>query len=80
VPLNLKTLQSLLFIVASAGMVMFAADARSGQTKWCWDPDIPREPFQGLCCGPVNRGVALYNGLVYAGLLDGSHKSQQSLI
>ena len=23
------------------------------------------------CCGPVNRGVALYDGKVYVGLLDG---------
>lgn len=51
--------------------VMFAVDARTGQTKWRWDPDVPREHIQGLCCGPVNRGVALYNGRVYAGLLDG---------
>ena len=51
--------------------VMFAADARTGREKWRWDPDVPREHIQGLCCGPVNRGVALYNGRVYAGLLDG---------
>ena len=24
-----------------------------------------------FCCGPVNRGVALYKGKVYVGLLDG---------
>ena len=51
--------------------VMFAADARTGKTKWRWDPDVPREHISGLCCGPVNRGVAIYNGRVYAGLLDG---------
>jgi quinohemoprotein ethanol dehydrogenase len=51
--------------------VMFATDARTGQTKWRWDPDVPREHISKLCCGPVNRGVAIYNGRVYAGLLDG---------
>lgn len=51
--------------------VMFAADARTGKTKWRWDPDVPREHISGLCCGPVNRGVAIYKGRVYAGLLDG---------
>jgi quinohemoprotein ethanol dehydrogenase len=51
--------------------VMFAVDARTGKTKWRWDPDVPREHISGLCCGPVNRGVAIYNGRVYAGLLDG---------
>jgi quinohemoprotein ethanol dehydrogenase len=51
--------------------VMVAMDARTGQTLWRWDPDIPREHIQGLCCGPVNRGMAIYNGKLYAGLLDG---------
>jgi quinohemoprotein ethanol dehydrogenase len=51
--------------------VMVAVDARTGQTKWRWDPEVPRQHIQGLCCGPVNRGMAIYNGRVYAGLLDG---------
>ena len=51
--------------------VMFAVDARTGKTKWRWDPDVPHEHISGLCCGPVNRGMAIYNGRVYAGLLDG---------
>ena len=51
--------------------VMFAVDAHTGKTKWRWDPDVPREHISKLCCGPVNKGVALYNGKVYAGLLDG---------
>jgi quinohemoprotein ethanol dehydrogenase len=52
--------------------VMFAIDARTGKFKWRWDPEIPREHMQTICCGPVNRGVALYNGKVYEGLLDGT--------
>ena len=51
--------------------VMFALDARTGAFKWRWDPEIKREHIATLCCGPVNRGVAIYNGKVYAGLLDG---------
>lgn len=51
--------------------VMFALDARTGRLKWRWDPEIKRDHIQNLCCGPVNRGVALYHGKVYAGLLDG---------
>ena len=27
--------------------------------------------ISGICCGPVNRGVAIYNGKIYAGILDG---------
>jgi quinohemoprotein ethanol dehydrogenase len=51
--------------------VLFAVDARTGKLKWRWDPEIPREHISQICCGPVNRGVALYDGKVYAGLLDG---------
>jgi quinohemoprotein ethanol dehydrogenase len=54
---------------------LIAIDARTGKTKWRWDPEIPqarKEHIQGLCCGPVNRGVAIYKGRVYAGLLDGT--------
>src|SRR5271154_658269 len=51
--------------------VMFAIDARTGKFKWKWDPEIPRQHILEICCGPVNRGVALYKGRVYAGLLDG---------
>jgi quinohemoprotein ethanol dehydrogenase len=52
--------------------VAFAVDARTGKYKWRWDPEIPREHIASLCCGPVNRGVALYGGKVYEGLLDGT--------
>jgi quinohemoprotein ethanol dehydrogenase len=51
--------------------VLFAVDARTGKFKWSWDPEIPRQHIMDICCGPVNRGVALYKGKVYAGLLDG---------
>ena len=51
--------------------VMTAVDARTGRPKWLWDPGISRDDFEGKCCGPVNRGMAIYNGRVYAGLLDG---------
>lgn len=51
--------------------VLFAADARTGKQIWRWDPEIPRSYFLKICCGPVNRGVALYNGKVFAGIPDG---------
>jgi quinohemoprotein ethanol dehydrogenase len=47
-----------------------ALDARTGAIKWRWDPQLPRQGGARLCCGPVNRGVALYDGKVYVGLLD----------
>jgi len=67
--------------------VVFALDARTGEQKWRYDPQISHRNFPlgpngvpdsskprigpSLCCGPANRGVALYDGKVYAGLLDG---------
>ena len=54
---------------------VYAIDLRSGKTKWQWDPALVRGGFDAHgprpCCGPVNRGVALYDGKVYVGLLDG---------
>jgi PQQ-dependent dehydrogenase (methanol/ethanol family) len=50
---------------------VFALDARTGDMKWTWDPKLPTTGGPRLCCGAVNRGVALYNGLVFVGLLDG---------
>jgi quinohemoprotein ethanol dehydrogenase len=50
---------------------VFAMDARTGRMKWTWDPKLPTTGGPRLCCGAVNRGVALYDGRVYVGLLDG---------
>ncbi|HKS05563.1 MAG TPA: PQQ-dependent dehydrogenase, methanol/ethanol family [Gemmatimonadaceae bacterium] len=59
----------------STWSVVFALDARTGTLKWRWDPQITQGglPAGGPtpCCGSVNRGVAIYQGKVYAGLLDG---------
>ena len=52
---------------------VFALDARTGEELWHWDPGIPDEDAGGpsVCCGDVNRGVAVYGDKVYVGLLDG---------
>ena len=50
---------------------VFALDARTGTLKWTWDPKLPTTGGPRLCCGAVNRGVALYDGRVFMGLLDG---------
>jgi quinohemoprotein ethanol dehydrogenase len=54
--------------------VVFAVDLRTQKVKWRWDPGIVRGVDNGgarFCCGSVNRGLALYDGKVYMGLLDG---------
>jgi PQQ-dependent dehydrogenase (methanol/ethanol family) len=52
---------------------VFALDARTGRELWRWDPAIPDESQGGpsVCCGDVNRGVAVYGDKVFVGLLDG---------
>ena len=51
--------------------LVFALDARTGKIKWTYDPKVPRERAYFFCCDVVNRGVALHNGKVYVGTLDG---------
>ena len=51
--------------------VVFALDARTGRELWRWDPQVPREKGRHACCDVVNRGVAVYEGRVYSGTLDG---------
>ena len=59
----------------STWSVLFAIDLRTGKLKWRWDPALVRGGYNAagppFCCGAVNRGVALYQGRVYVGLLDG---------
>jgi len=51
--------------------VVYAVDARTGELKWQWDPEV--DPARGrlACCDVVNRGVAVYEGKVFVGILDG---------
>ena len=51
--------------------MVFAFDAKTGQMKWTYDPKVNRERALFYCCDAVNRGVALHNGKVYVGTLDG---------
>jgi quinohemoprotein ethanol dehydrogenase len=52
--------------------VVFAVDARTGKEKWRWDPEVNQKPTSDkMCCGVVNRGVALYHDKVYVPVNDG---------
>ena len=51
--------------------VVYAIDAKTGNVRWTYDPQVPRERAFFICCDVVNRGVALYRGKVYVGTLDG---------
>ena len=52
--------------------VVFALDARTGQELWRWDPEVNQTAVRPvICCGNVNRGLALYNGMIIAPSIDG---------
>ncbi|MEP7312039.1 MAG: PQQ-dependent dehydrogenase, methanol/ethanol family [Pseudomonadota bacterium] len=50
---------------------VFALDARTGRELWRWDARADRIRGNKACCDVVNRGVALYQGKVYVGVIDG---------
>lgn len=52
--------------------IVFALDAVTGSLLWTWDPEVDRAVYgPRACCDVVNRGVAVYEGKVYVGVLDG---------
>src|SRR5437867_7580946 len=52
--------------------VVFAVDARTGKQRWRWDPEVNQAAVRPkVCCGVVNRGIALYQGRIYAPVIDG---------
>ncbi len=57
--------------LASSWSNVFAFDAHTGAQLWRYDPNVPREWAVNVCCGVVNRGVAVWHGKVYVGTLDG---------
>jgi len=57
--------------LASGNDDVFALDATTGRKLWTWKSDIPQD-IGTICCGWDNRGLASGEGMLYAGLLDGS--------
>lgn len=49
---------------------VFAVNARTGKVLWKYTPKYSSQLDAMLCCGPVNRGVALKGDLVYVATLD----------
>ncbi|HXP84023.1 MAG TPA: PQQ-binding-like beta-propeller repeat protein [Bryobacteraceae bacterium] len=52
--------------------IVWAVDARTGKEKWRWDPEVNQTAVRPkICCGIVNRGIAMYNGKIIAPVNDG---------
>lgn len=52
---------------------VYALTAKTGEPKWEYHPNFPNlgEPDIKVCCGIVNRGVAVGSGKVFVGRVDG---------
>lgn len=60
--------------------VVFALDARTGKEIWRWDPEINQAATRPkMCCGIVNRGLAMYNAMIFAPLNDGRLEALDAL-
>jgi alcohol dehydrogenase (cytochrome c)/quinohemoprotein ethanol dehydrogenase len=57
--------------VTSPWSKVYAFDAKTGKRLWKYDPKVPGDYAVKLCCGIVNRGVAVWKGKVIWGTLDG---------
>ena len=55
----------------SAFSIVYAFDAKTGELLWKYDPEVAKTAARDGCCGPVNRGVAVYQGKVFVGAFDG---------
>ncbi|WP_218278823.1 PQQ-dependent dehydrogenase, methanol/ethanol family [Pseudomonas sp. MYb185] len=51
--------------------VVYALDARTGSLRWQHDPLVPPAKAAISCCDVVNRGVAVEDGKVFVGTIDG---------
>src|SRR4026207_1502837 len=51
--------------------LVFALDAKTGKELWRWDPEVNPTMRGAICCGNVNRGTAIYNGMIIAPSNDG---------
>jgi quinohemoprotein ethanol dehydrogenase len=51
--------------------LLHAIDAATGEELWTYDPKLDRDWIRYTCCGTANRGVAVWEGRVYFGTIDG---------
>ncbi len=49
----------------------YALDAATGEEIWTFDPQSDGQVNRYTCCDEVNRGVAVWDGMLYVGSLDG---------
>ncbi len=50
---------------------VYALDAKTGKQFWKYEPKVDPSYVRRSCCDVVNRGVAVWEGKIYVGTLDG---------
>ena len=50
---------------------VYAVDAATGRELWKYNPEVDGQWGRYACCDAINRGVAVWQGRVYVGSLDG---------
>lgn len=52
--------------------IVYAVDLHTGKEVWRSDPEVDQRVNAGrICCGVVNRGIAMYQGKIIAPVVDG---------
>ena len=60
-----------LYVTSSFGpKSTFAVNAKTGEVKWTYQPEVPKGIEQFACCDVDNRGVAYSDGKIFVGRLD----------
>ncbi len=57
--------------ISTAWSKVWALDAATGEVLWKYDPDVDGAKGADACCDVVNRGVAVWDGKVFVGTIDG---------
>jgi len=59
--------------------IVYAVDLRTGKELWRADPEVNQQVWQSrICCGVVNRGIAMYEGKIIAPAVDGRLRALDS--
>jgi alcohol dehydrogenase (cytochrome c) len=59
-----------MYVSTSTGpRFVFALDAKTGKTKWKYEPELPGDFMATVCCGLDSRGVSYANGMIFLGTL-----------
>jgi len=51
--------------------VVYAIDGKTGKERWTYKPVVDAAYGRRACCDVVNRGLAVWEGKIYVGTLDG---------